>query len=1116
MKSLRKLGALPSSLSLIRSNAWRAALGSLLLAAALLALPAASSAQTLYYLTRDGKLTSASSTIPGTFATPVAITGVTSGETLVGIDVRPQNQQLYALGVNPDLDTATLYHLAPETGVASVVGGMPGSITFTFDGASGIDFEDPVDVVWNIDFNPAADRLRVVVAGGLDFRVNPNTGGPVDGDLGGAAGSQAGVNPDGFLNGITGHVQGAAYTNNGPNNGGITTLYTVATGTNALYIQKPPNTGTQTSAVPLTLGGAPLVLEAVRGFDIEPRVNAPAGNSPVGSGSGLLVATEGGSTKLYRVNLVTGVVTSLGAVPLAVRSTAVCPDLGAAITLNATTGEFVRFDPNTPGTVTTQSINGKDAGETIVAIAARPQTGQLYGLGVNSTQGVETATLYLLDPQTGAATAVGTTGQIAFTTNGSVKVDLPDPSVGYGLDFNPTVDRLRVVTGSGLNFRVNPNTGAPVDGDNGGAAGAVAGINTDGALNGGSSAGHATAYTNSFGQSLIGGVTTEYTFNATTSTLFIQSPSNAGVLGSPLSLNLGALGGRAGFAIPAPVAVANSGAVATGFGYLQGSSGSGVTLFQVNLATGDRTFLGNIGSLTSAAGLVVWATAPQLAVWRFSQINSQVTSGATSSFADGFAGVTATNTFTLQNLGSQPLTVSGTLATGTAYDFPSGSSVTVPGFDQATFSVRHTPQATGSENDTLTFTTNDPSQPTFTLALTAGGAAPLAADTAISSEGETRIDVLVNDNLFGQGLTIVSVSDPLIRIEGRTLVAPAGFTGTFTYTVQGDASATGIGTVTVTAAAPVLSPTAFSGLIADAQGVLVGYASASLSAKGLATVALRGGAVPVSAKVSLPTAGATGSVFTKLGYLTLTRNANGSVSLSLASMGGTFTGTLRPTVKTATARKLNLILAPVDIAITGGGYGTASITATGAVTVAGTLPDGTTFSAGTRLSDNSTFAFFATAKGPKPPAIVGGELTLSDLVATDLTGDLIWQKLPQPATAKGFLLGGVNTYLATTGSVYPGTLTFAGAGTLTLSGGNLAATETNAVMVTTGVPAVPTGSLKTWKVTTAKTGRFTLTVAVPGIVRSVTGKGVYLPKSGLAFGFFPGKTLGGRVVLSLP
>jgi hypothetical protein len=167
------------------------------------------------------------------------------------------------------------------------------------------------------------------------------------------------------------------------------------------------------------------------------------------------------------------------------------------------------------------------------------------------------------------------------------------------------------------------------------------------------------------------------------------------------------------------------------------------------------------------------------------------------------------------------------------------------------------------------------------------------------------------------------------------------------------------------------------------------------------------------------------------------------------------------------------------------------------------------------VADTNGLAFFATAKGPKAPAVVGGELTLADLTKTDLTGDLLWLKLPQPAGSKGLDLTGRNTILRANGCVYPGTLNFAGSAAVTLYGGGVAV-ESGGGPLTNGVPPVPSGSLKSWKVTSTKTGQFTFTVAVPGITKPVTGKGLYLPKSGIAFGFFPGKTIGGRVVLELP
>ena len=61
--------------------------------------------------------------------TTTAITGVNAGETLVGIDVRPQSGLLYAVGINSTADTGTLYVLGKETGVAVNVG-TPSSLSF--------------------------------------------------------------------------------------------------------------------------------------------------------------------------------------------------------------------------------------------------------------------------------------------------------------------------------------------------------------------------------------------------------------------------------------------------------------------------------------------------------------------------------------------------------------------------------------------------------------------------------------------------------------------------------------------------------------------------------------------------------------------------------------------------------------------------------------------------------------------------------------------------------------------------------------------------------------------------------------------------------------------------
>jgi Domain of unknown function (DUF4394) len=108
---------------------------------------------------------------------------------------------------------------------------------------------------------------------------------------------------------------------------------------------------------------------------------------------------------------------------------------------------LVSFKPATPSVGTSIPVTGLTAGQTLVGIDVRPANGLLYGLGVNAT--TDTATLYNISVLTGVATIVGTIGGVG---------DLPGS--GYGFDFNPVVDRIRVTTDTGLNFRINPNNGS--------------------------------------------------------------------------------------------------------------------------------------------------------------------------------------------------------------------------------------------------------------------------------------------------------------------------------------------------------------------------------------------------------------------------------------------------------------------------------------------------------------------------------------------------------------------------------------------------------------------------------------------------------------------------------
>jgi Ca2+-binding RTX toxin-like protein len=426
----------------------------------------------------------------------------------------------------------------------------------------------------------------------------------VDGDAG-----APGVNPDTAINGGTTSVSEIAFTNNQANTA-ISTLYTLDAATDSLFIQNSVNGGTQTSGLSITLNGAPLDFTAVGGFDIAPGVNAPGSGSAVAAGEGYAILTlAGGVQGLFRINLATGAASivpgAISGVGLAIEG-----DAGGApaIALSSNGASLVRFNTADPGTTTTVAITGVALFEQVVAIDWRPQTGQLYALGVNPD--FNNATLYVIDPQTGAATWLGVTGQIAFVNGSGNPVDLP--TGGYGFDFNPTTDRIRVTTETGLNFRINPNSGAAVDGDP-----LAAGVNPDTLINNlppGSTGVVGVAYTNSFGQALAGGATTQYTLDPAANTLAIQSPPNNGTQANilPVTLNGSPLDftAVAGFDIPSDVTVTTSGAAAEGYGYAVLTVGGVTSLYRINLATAAAVNLGGVGNGAAAMAGLALGNAP--------------------------------------------------------------------------------------------------------------------------------------------------------------------------------------------------------------------------------------------------------------------------------------------------------------------------------------------------------------------------------------------------------------------------------------------------------------------------------------------------------------------------
>jgi Domain of unknown function (DUF4394) len=361
--------------------------------------------------------------------------------------------------------------------------------------------------VVGFDFNPTVDRIRLVTNAGQNIRLNPETGT--------VAATDAALNPG------TPSVSEVAYINN---RAGVTTttLYDIDVATDKLYIQNPPNNGTL-----VEVGSLGVNAEGAVGFDI------------TDNDLGLAALTVGGKSDLYVINLATGSALKIGNFPfsskiigLAVSTQAVAYGVDASNNLQI-------FNPYDPQPIA-KAITGLQTGENILGIDMRPANGQLYALG-------STSRLYTLNMANGAATLVGT-GALTTALSGTE----------FGFDFNPTVDRIRLVSNSGQNLRLHPETGA------------VAAV--DGALNGGTPSVSAAAYTNNFA-----GATTTilYVLDAMNKKLFIQNPPNNGTLSTPVDLSTTFMSAN-GFDI--------GGTSGRAFAIL--SDDGSTRLYQLNLATG--------------------------------------------------------------------------------------------------------------------------------------------------------------------------------------------------------------------------------------------------------------------------------------------------------------------------------------------------------------------------------------------------------------------------------------------------------------------------------------------------------------------------------------------------
>lgn len=179
---------------------------------ALLVGISAAQAATLIGLTADGRLVKID-TATLVASPPIA---VSDSERILGIDVRPADGKLYGLA-----GTGQLVMIDTASGKATPAAMLSTKVALG---------DRPV-----VDFNPVADRLRVIAADGANLRIDVQTGAttvekPLVYD---SADTNAGKKPA---------VAAGAYTNSAKG-AKVTELFHVDGGTGALVLQSPPNDG---------------------------------------------------------------------------------------------------------------------------------------------------------------------------------------------------------------------------------------------------------------------------------------------------------------------------------------------------------------------------------------------------------------------------------------------------------------------------------------------------------------------------------------------------------------------------------------------------------------------------------------------------------------------------------------------------------------------------------------------------------------------------------------------------------------------------------------------------------------------------------------------------------
>lgn len=537
----------------------------------LISFSTASSAQLIKALS-NGKIYTFDAKSPSKLiGNPLSLSGLGTGQILVGMDYRPNTGELFCLGYNPSKGTGRLYTVNAN-GTLSTINFNELKIEL---GNGPIGF----------DFNPTVDRIRVVSANNKNYRLNPSTGevSNTDADLNyKSADVNEGKNP---------FIGTCAYTNSYVG-ATATALYVFDDSLNNFALQNPPNNGVLT-----TLGkNTNIVINTLdRSSDMDIYFDASTN-----SNKAFFVANpkDTKNDNFYTLDLSTGAAALVGQIGtgLEIQDIAAVvernvPTLsgnliyGLTLTNNGANHNLISFSASNPSVIRTlTSLTGIKTGYTIIGIDFRAADAKLYALAKKN--GADSALLYKVNPVSGAASLVKDSLLALVLGNGPV-----------GFDINPVNDRMRIVSSNTVQYTIGFDSLV---------------VNTKDNLR------YQNGDSNASKQPFIGSIAYSNNYiGATTTQLFDIDDSLSSLAKQNFDLgmlttigNLGQLLNTADASVD--MDIISDKAKQSNTAYLAANTGSSTTddLFSIDLTTGKATVIGRIGFGSAIRNIAVVLPAP--------------------------------------------------------------------------------------------------------------------------------------------------------------------------------------------------------------------------------------------------------------------------------------------------------------------------------------------------------------------------------------------------------------------------------------------------------------------------------------------------------------------------